>query len=76
MPDGGDGVDVVQEFQPHPPPSLPLEGGGIKKNLKEKGSEVSAYALQGRGIISESRSHNGRRDNEKKASPSAKKEET
>jgi very-short-patch-repair endonuclease len=24
---------VVQELQPHPPPSLPLEGGGVKKVL-------------------------------------------
>ena len=28
---------AVQELQPHPPPSLPLEGGGIKKSPLEGG---------------------------------------
>lgn len=27
---------AVQELQPHPPPSLPLEGGGLKKLTPER----------------------------------------
>jgi len=35
---------AVQELQPHPPPRLPLEGGGVKEVLPErKQSKVSAY---------------------------------
>jgi adenine-specific DNA-methyltransferase len=50
---------VVQGLQSHPPPNLPLEGGGVRKvpleggrsqercPLEEKKSKVSAYAHQG-----------------------------
>jgi very-short-patch-repair endonuclease len=42
---------VVQELQPHPPPSSPLKGEESRKfPLKERGSKVSAYAPRGRGV--------------------------
>ncbi len=31
---------AVQELQPHPPPNLPLEGGGVRKGAPLKGKEI------------------------------------
>ncbi len=39
---------VVQELRPHPPPSLPLEGGGVKKvPVKRRESKASASPPRG-----------------------------
>ncbi len=42
---------VVQDLQSHPLPSLPLEGGGVKKfpALKGRESRAGAYAPEKRG---------------------------
>ena len=39
---------AVQELQPHPPPNLPLEGGGIEKCSLERG-RVKKFPLRGGG---------------------------
>jgi hypothetical protein len=42
---------MIEELQSHPPPNLPLEGGGgVEKVFPEsRRSKVSAYAPKGRG---------------------------
>jgi len=40
---------VVRELQSHPPPSLPLEGGGVNKVGPRKGGRVKLPLMEGRG---------------------------
>jgi adenine-specific DNA-methyltransferase len=40
---------VVQGLQPHPPPNLPLEGGGVKKVAPRRGERAKLTVMPQRG---------------------------